>query len=126
MLYLVQNPHSLAELTLAHSSSSLSSHTWTTNWNILVAANYCTSKSLFIDRAVSWPCNLTTCLCTLIFTSDTAPFNSCGVIWCPKVAASIIWAALVGARGGQHREVLLSIILKVYMQFKCVNKNYDI
>jgi len=67
---MVQNSHSLAELPLAHSTSSLSVHTWTKNWNILVAANYSTSKSLFIDRAVSWLYNLTTCLYSLNCTSS--------------------------------------------------------
>jgi len=34
--------------------------------------------------------------------------------------------ALVGARGGQRREVSLCTILKVYVQFKCINNNYGI
>ena len=42
------------------------------------------------------------------------------------MATCIIWAALVGARGGQRREVSLPTILTVYVQFKCINNNYNI
>ena len=42
------------------------------------------------------------------------------------MATCIIWVALVGARGGQHREVSLSTILIIYVQFKYINNNYNI
>jgi hypothetical protein len=86
ILYIDRNPHSLAELPLAQSTSILSPPIWTTDWNFLVANDPTLYfKSPFIDRVMYLLSKLPP-VCTLNCTFAhviVAQFNFHTTTWFP-------------------------------------------
>lgn len=95
ILYMCRNLHSLAELPYAQSTSVLFPQIWTTDWNFVVAADYCASSHYSLTGFSTRPPGYA-------FRTVHLHSNFHSGTWFPQVGHLHSWAVLNRTKCGQH------------------------